>query len=50
MRLVVLAFLMLAMLAAPLWAAGDPGKGETIFKTVCSACHGPDPMKDGPWP
>lgn len=48
MRIALLALLTLAMLAAPLWAAGDASKGEQIFKTICSACHGPDPKKDGP--
>ena len=48
MRLVLLAILMLGLLAAPLLAAGDPAKGEQIYKTICIACHGPDASKDGP--
>ena len=48
MRLAVLAILMIGLLAAPLMAAGDPAKGKVIYDTICVACHGPDPAKEGP--
>jgi mono/diheme cytochrome c family protein len=52
MRPTVLTFpligLMIAVMAGPLLAAGNPGKGQEIYITICQACHGPDPSKDGP--
>ena len=48
MRLAVLSLLLIGILAGPLMAAGDPAKGQVIFNTICQACHGPDPKKDGP--
>ena len=36
------------MLAAPVWAEGDPVAGEGVFRTFCAACHGVDAQGDGP--
>jgi mono/diheme cytochrome c family protein len=48
MRTLLFAVLLTGVMALTVQAAGNPGKGEEIFKTICSACHGPDPNKDGP--
>lgn len=48
MRLAVLSLLLIGILAGPLMAAGDPAKGKVIWDTICQACHGPNPQKDGP--
>jgi cytochrome c len=36
---VLLAASMLALMASPAFAAGDPAAGEQIFKHTCSLCH-----------
>ena len=48
MRLAVLSLVLIGFLAGPLMAAGDAAKGKVIYDTICQACHGPDPKKDGP--
>ena len=48
MRTLLFAVLLTGAMALTVQAAGNVGKGEEIFKTICSACHGPDPNKDGP--
>jgi mono/diheme cytochrome c family protein len=48
MRLAVLSLLLIGFLAGPLMAAGDPAKGKVIWNTICQACHGPNPAKEGP--
>jgi len=40
--------LVLLALGVPAQAAGDAAKGQQIYLSVCIACHGPDPSKDGP--
>lgn len=48
MRVAVLSLLVIGVLAGPLMAAGDAAKGKVIYDTICQACHGPKPDKDGP--
>jgi len=48
MRILLVAILLTSAMAFTVQAAGNVGKGEEIYKTICSACHGPDPNKDGP--
>jgi mono/diheme cytochrome c family protein len=48
MRILLSAILLCAAVAFTAQAAGNVGKGEEIYKTICSACHGPDANKDGP--
>jgi len=30
----------LLALSAPVWAAGDPGRGEVVYEKNCLGCHG----------
>ena len=30
------------------FAAGDAAKGKVLFESICSTCHGPDGLGDGP--
>ena len=50
MKLIASASLLLILLVAANYAtaAGDAAKGKQIYDTICVACHGPDPSKDGP--
>lgn len=50
MKLFASAILLTALLVAAnlTLAAGDAAKGKEIYNTICVACHGPDPSKDGP--
>lgn len=40
--------LVLAVLASPVLAEGDPAAGEGMFQTFCAACHGMDAQGNGP--
>jgi mono/diheme cytochrome c family protein len=39
---IVLAATGVLLSAAPVWAAGDPRRGEPLYQRYCSGCHGVD--------
>lgn len=48
MRLTLLTTLAALCLASPLAQAGDAKAGEARYKQLCTSCHGPTGLGDGP--
>lgn len=46
---VILGFLLVGLLASPLWAGGNPEQGKVwYFEAGCDGCHGKSGKGDGP--
>ncbi|NTV97152.1 MAG: c-type cytochrome [Thiobacillus sp.] len=45
-KLSIAVLLILAAVQAPVFAAGDAGKGERVFKEQCGECHSAEPGRN----